>query len=130
MPFFLGGGLSTCWSSYPGFVPGKKEHCRNTSELSVVLPYLHFPVLLGESLVNSLTALFRLECRLNDRTEELAGTGFCFVFFFSTMGDTCTLGYTWGAGGRHSGIGVDGCSVFQRRMKSSSDFVVIERRAL
>lgn len=59
-------------------VPGKKGQCRNTSELSVVLPYLHFPVLLGESLVNSLTVCtFQLECRLNDRTEGLASTGFC-----------------------------------------------------
>lgn len=91
----------------PVFVPGKKGHCRDTSELSVVLPYLRCPVLLGESLVNSLTALFRLQCRLHDRTEELAGTGFCFVSFFSAKGDTCTLGYTWSAGGRHSGIGVD-----------------------
>lgn len=40
------------------FVPGKKGHCRSTSELSVVLLYLRFPVLLGESLVNSLTALW------------------------------------------------------------------------
>lgn len=130
MPFFLGGGLPTCWSSYPGFVPGKKEHCRNTSELSVVLPYLHFPVLLGESLVNSLTALFRLECRLNDRTEELAGTGFCFVFFFSTKGGGYLYSRVHMGCWRTAQWHWSECSVFQRRMKSSSDFVVIERRAL
>lgn len=115
-------------------VPGKKGHCRDTSELSAVLPYLHFPVLLGESLVNSLTALFRLEHRLSDRTEELAGTGLCFVFFFSTMGGTCTLGYTlqcWRTAQWHwSGCCRLHLSVLQRHRKCSSDFVVVERRVL
>lgn len=107
-------------------VPGKKGHCRDTSELSAVLPYLHFPVLLGESLVNSLTALFRLEHRLSDRTEELAGTGLCFVFFFSTMGGGLVLSGTHcSAGGQHSGIGVDAVDFIFLCFRGTGSAVVI-----